>query len=145
MSVVKQRDIFHDKSLAMFIFFIKEENGKIFVTVKSLKYKVSPIPSGGLEVPLSLTFLCKEKWVVDTMEKFIQNFYTFEYSGNESVDTSSSEDEEEDDYQTIVLEPENEEDEYREKSQPDKIDLNRQRRTCSYYNTLINSIFIVLF
>ena len=145
MSVVKQRDIFHDKSLAMFIFFIKEENGKVFVTVKSLKYKVSPIPSGGLEVPLSLTFLCKEKWVVDTMEKFIQNFYTFEYSGDESVDTSNREDEEEDDYQTIVLEPENEEDEYREKSQPDKIDLNRQRHTCSYYNTLINSIFIVLF
>ena len=145
MSVVKQRDIFHDKSLAMFIFFIKEENGKVFVTVKSLKYKVSTIPSGGLEVPLSLTFLRKEKWVVDTMEKFIQNIYTFEYSGNKSVDTSNSEDEEEDDYQTIVLEPENEEDEYREKSQPDKIDLNRQRHTCSYYNTLINSIFIVLF
>ena len=29
------------------------------------------------------------------MEEFIQNFYTFEYSGNESLDTSDSEDEEE--------------------------------------------------
>ena len=55
------------------------------------------------------------------MEEFIQNFYTFEYSGNQSVDTSDSEDEE--DYQTIVLEPENEENEEREKSQSDKIDL----------------------
>ena len=45
------------------------------------------------------------------MEEFIQNFYTFEYSENQSVDTSDSENEEEDDYQTIVLEPENEEDE----------------------------------
>ena len=37
-------------------FFIKEENGKVFGRLKSLKYKMSPIPSGGLEVPLSLTF-----------------------------------------------------------------------------------------
>ena len=75
---------------------------------------------GGLAVPLSLTFSCTEKWVVDTMEEFIQNFYTFEYSGNQSVD---SEDEEDHDYQTIVLEPENEEGEEREKSQSNKIDL----------------------
>ena len=57
------------------------------------------------------------------MEKFIQNFYTFKYSGNESVYTSDSEDEEEDDYQTVVLEPKNKEHEEREKIQSDKIDL----------------------
>ena len=56
------------------------------------------------------------------MEEFIQNFYTFEYSRNQSVDTSNSEDEEEDGYQTIVLEPENEECEERGKSQSDKTD-----------------------
>ena len=55
------------------------------------------------------------------MEEFIQNIYTFKYSGNQSVDTSDSEDEEEDDYQTIVFEPESEEDEEREESQSDKI------------------------
>ena len=87
-------------------FIIKEENGKVFGTLKSLKYKASPIPSGRLEVPLSLTFPCKEKWVFDTMEELIQNFYTLEYSRNQSVDTSDSEDEKEDDCQTIVLEPE---------------------------------------
>ena len=32
-------------------FFIKEENGKFFGTLKSLKYKASPIPSGRLEFP----------------------------------------------------------------------------------------------
>ena len=84
----------------MFIFFIKEENGKVFGTLKLLKYKASLIPFGGLEVPLSLPFSCKEKWIVNTMEKFIQNFYTFEYSGNQSVDTSDSEYEEEDDYRS---------------------------------------------
>ena len=104
-------------------FFIKEENGKVFGTVKSLKYKVSPILSGGLEVPLSLIFSCKLKWIVDIMEEFIRNFYTFEYSGNQSVDTSDSEDEKEVDYQTVVLELENEEDRERQISQSDKIDL----------------------
>ena len=49
------------------------------------------------------------------------NFYTFKFSRNQSVDTSDSEDEEEDDYQTIILEPKNEEDEKREKIQSDKI------------------------
>ena len=79
-------------------FFIKEEHGKVFGTLKSLKYKVSPTPFEGLEVPLSLTFSRKEKWVVDTMEKFIQNFCTFEYSGNQSVETSDSEDKEKDEH-----------------------------------------------
>ena len=39
-------------------FFIKKENGKITGNVKLLNYKPSPVPSGGLEVPLHLTFSC---------------------------------------------------------------------------------------
>ena len=34
---------------------------------------VSRILSGGLEVPLSMTFSCKKKWVVNTMEELILN------------------------------------------------------------------------
>ena len=49
------------------------------------------------------------------MEEFIQNFYTFEYSRNQSNGTSDNKDKEKDDCQTIVLEPENEEEEGREK------------------------------
>ena len=79
-------------------FFIKEEHGKVFGTLKLLKYEASSTPFEGLEVPLPLTFSRKEKWVADTMEKFIQNFYTFEYSGNQSVDTRDSEDEEKDEH-----------------------------------------------
>ena len=37
-------------------FFLKEENGSIDGTVKSIQYKPSPIPAGGLEIPLTLTF-----------------------------------------------------------------------------------------
>ena len=56
------------------------------------------------------------------MEEFIQNFCTFEYSGNQSGYISDTKDEEQDDYQTIILEPENEENKDREKSQSDKTD-----------------------
>ena len=42
-------------------FFIKKKRGKVFGTLKSLKYKASPIASGALEVPLSLRFSSKKK------------------------------------------------------------------------------------
>ena len=61
---------------------IKEENRKVFGKWNSLKHKVSPIHSGGLEVPLSLAFSCNGKWVINTMEEFVENVYSFEYSGN---------------------------------------------------------------
>ena len=80
------------------------------------------------------------------MEELIQNFYTFKYSGNQSADTSDSEDKEEDDYKTIVLEPKNEEDKKREKSQSGKIDLEIDKDIpVPLNNRLINSIFIVFF
>ena len=44
-------------------FFIKKENRKITGNIKSLNYKLSPIPSGGLEMPLQLTFSCPVEWV----------------------------------------------------------------------------------
>ena len=80
----------------------------MFTFLKLIKNKVSPIPSGGLEVPLSLIFSCKETWVIDTMEEFAENFYSFECSGNlhSKDDTNHSDDEEDNDYQIITLETE---------------------------------------
>ena len=101
-------------------FFIKEENGKVLGTSKLLKFKVSPILSGGLEVPLSLTFSCKEKWVIDTMEEFVES--SFECSGNlpSTDDTNASNDEEDNDYYTITL---GMEDVKEEKDEPEQVDL----------------------
>ena len=71
-----------------------KENGKVFGTLKSLKYKISSIPSGGSEVPHSLTSPCEEKCVIDTMEEFVENFYSFEYSDNVySIDYTNDSDE----------------------------------------------------
>ena len=42
-------------------FFIKKEGGTISNNVESLNYKLSPVPSRGLEVPLQLIFSCSKK------------------------------------------------------------------------------------
>ena len=72
-----------------------------------------PISSGGLEAPRSLTFSCKEKWVIDTTEEFLENFYSFEFSGNlhSTDDSNDSDDKEDNDYQAITLETEDLEEE----------------------------------
>ena len=61
-------------------FFIRKENGKTTGSVKSLNYKPSPIPSGGLEIPLQLTFSCPVEWVQDKMKDFIDNFYSYDFN-----------------------------------------------------------------
>ena len=69
-----------------------------------------PIPSRRLGVPLSLTFSCKGRWVIDTMKEFVENFYSFEYSNIHSTDdTNDNDDEKNNDYQTITPKTEDEE------------------------------------
>lgn len=97
-------------------FFIKQENGKITGNVKSLNYKPSPIPSGGLEIPLQLTFSCPKQWVRDTMKGFIDDFYSYDFTGIIHNDESSDESDFEIDLEiestsTEVLEEEEEEEE----------------------------------
>ena len=84
-------------------FFIKEENGNVSETLKSLKHKLSPIPSGGLEVPLLLKFSAKDKWVVDTIDEFVLNFYSY---GNLSIVNNEDDDEDEDNFQVTMIESE---------------------------------------
>ena len=62
-------------------FFIKKENGKVTGNVKSLNYKPLPIPSGGLEILQQLTFSCPVEWVRDKMKDFIDDFYSYYFTG----------------------------------------------------------------
>ena len=79
---------------------------------------MSPISSGGLEVPLSR----KEKWVIDTTEEFVEKFYSFEYSGNllSTDDTNDSDDEDDNNCRCIILEME---DVMEEIDEPEQMDL----------------------
>ena len=89
-------------------FFIKQKGGRVYGKLKSLKYKPSPIPSGGLEVPLLLKFESQDKWVTDTMEEFVENFYSFDFAGDLVV---NDEDEEEIAFETLDIENSNGNDE----------------------------------
>ena len=62
-------------------FFIKQETGRVYGTLKSLKCKTSPIASGGLEVSLLLKRDCQEKWATDAMEELVDNFYSYGFTG----------------------------------------------------------------
>ena len=69
--------------------------------MKSLKYKPSPIPSGGLQVPLLLKFESQDKWVSDKIEELVENFYSFDFAGDLVV---NDEDEEEIDFEALDIE-----------------------------------------
>ena len=91
-------------------FFIKKENGKITGNVKSLNYKPSPIPSGGLEIPLQLTFSCPVEWVRDKMKDFIDDFYSYDFTGILHNDESSDDSDIEIDLESVdVVEDDDEE------------------------------------
>ena len=77
----KPSSIFPVKSHDAFIFSIKQESGRAYWTLKSLKYKASPILSGGL-ARLLLKFNCQKKWVKDVMKEIMENFYLNDFAGH---------------------------------------------------------------
>ena len=81
-------------------FFIKQEGDRIYGKLKSLKYKRFPVPSGGLEVPLLLKCESQGKWVTDTMEHFVENFYSFDFAVDLVI---TDEDEEEIDFEILDI------------------------------------------
>ena len=52
-----------------------EEDGNITGHLISTTYKVSPIPAGGLEVPLLLTFSVKSERITKLMKRFVNDLY----------------------------------------------------------------------
>ena len=75
--------------------------------MNSLTYKPSPIPSGGLEVPLLLRFKCDVKWTIDTMKQFVEQYYSYDFTGNIIIE-QDDDDECEIDFGTVLLETEDE-------------------------------------
>ena len=99
-------------------FFIKKENGKITGNVKSLNYKPSPIPSGGLEIPLQLTFSCPVEWVRDKMKDFTDNFYSYDFTGILRNDESSDDSDIEIDLESVDVVEDDDDKEEADKMKP---------------------------
>ena len=75
-------------------FFIKIEGGKVIGHAKSLTYRLLPIPSGILEIPLQLTFKCDDKLTLDLMNGFLKSLYDWNYTGLIQDNNDEDDDEE---------------------------------------------------
>ena len=76
-------------------FFLKDENGHIDGTVKSIDYRPSPIPAGGLEIPLTLNFKSPRYITHTKMKEFMSTLYSFDYNGNKEDEKNESSSDEE--------------------------------------------------
>ena len=72
-------------------FFLKEENGQIDGTVHSVDYRPSPIPAGGLEIPLVLNFKSSSYVTHMKMKEFVTSLYSYEFIAKETEPLSSDE------------------------------------------------------
>ena len=72
-----------------------EEGGNITGHLISTTYKVSPIPAGGLEVPLLLTFSVKSERITKLMKRCFSDLYDYDYTGQrvENNEEESGDDE----------------------------------------------------
>ena len=74
-------------------YFLKEEGGKVDGFVFNTKYRPSPIPSGGLEIPLMLSFKSPRYVTHTKMKGFLDNLYNWDYEPE--INDSENEGEEE--------------------------------------------------
>ena len=82
-----------------------------------LNCKSSPIPSGGLEIPLQLTFSCPMEWVRDKLKDFIDDFYSYDFTGILHNDESSDDSDIEIDLESVDV-VEDDDDEETDKMKP---------------------------
>ena len=75
------------REISRHIFFIlKEENGKVDGFVYFTQYQRSPIPAGGLEMPLKLTFKSPSFIANQKMKDFMTNLYSYDYEAKAETD-----------------------------------------------------------
>ena len=75
------------REISMHIFFfLKEENRKVDGFIYSTKCQPSPIPAGGLEIPLKLTFKSPSSITHQKMKDFMTNLYSDDYEAKAKTD-----------------------------------------------------------
>ena len=81
-------------------YFLTAEGGTVSGHVVSTEHRYSPIPAGGLEIPLLLKFACADQEILLKMKAFVNAQYDYNFTGTRVVD---SEDEEDEDVIEIIL------------------------------------------
>ena len=59
------------REISRYVYYFLAMDGVVSGTVINTQYSHSPIPAGGLEVPLWLTFAHRKKWIIDRLRDFI--------------------------------------------------------------------------
>ena len=83
-------------------YFFLKKGCEISGYLVSTNYKPSPIPAGGLEVPLLLTFSVKNEQIFEQMKEFVTTLYDYEYTGMKE-DESENEDSDDDNVIKVKL------------------------------------------
>ena len=99
-------------------YFLKEIGRKVDGHVFFTQYRPSPIPAGGLEIPLLLNFKSPRYITHQKMKDFLSKLYSWDFEGR--ADTEDEDDEENDDEINFVIEEGNDEDESSEVIKPKK-------------------------
>ena len=120
---------------------MKEENGRIEGTGHSTKYLPSPIPAGGLEIPLMLTFKSTRFVTHQKMKDFMTPLCSYEYEPEEI----NSKDEQTDDINFSIEQNENEEDSEavskpkKRKKPPIIAETSSENEICSQHNEMVKA------
>ena len=65
------------REISRHCYFFMKEGGEISGYLVSTNYKPSPIPAGGLEVLLLLTFSVKNEKIFEQMKEFVTTLYNY--------------------------------------------------------------------
>ena len=94
------------REISRYVYFFIKKGGVVTGKLNSLTYKPSPIPSGGLEVPLLLRFRCDVKWTIETMKKFVEQYYNFDFYGTLITSPQDDDNDECEDFEVVTLDNE---------------------------------------
>lgn len=64
------------RELSRYVYYFLNEGGSVTGTVSSVQHRVSPIPEGGLEIPIQMTFSHHAKPIIEKMKLFVETQIT---------------------------------------------------------------------
>ena len=69
------------REISRYWYFFLKEGVNIIGHLICTNYKVSPIPAGGLEVALLLSFSVKSERIFELTKNFVNDLYEYDYTG----------------------------------------------------------------
>ena len=92
------------RQISCHCYIFLKEGGNITGHLICTNYKVSPIPTGGLEVPLLLTFSVKSERIFELMKSFFNDLYEYNYAGQQAKNNKEESSNNEEIYIQITIE-----------------------------------------